>query len=317
MDLLLYLITREEVDIHEISISRIVDQYLAYLEHLKDLNVEVTSDFIVMASTLMLIKSKALLPTEEIDLDEEIDQQDELIQHLLEYKKIKMLSRALNEQGQRHGLRIPRPSHPDLPEEEDIYEDEVSLWDIIRAFAKIVKETGLDRSYQVIHTEKPLAEYIAAILEKLEKQGNLSFEELFSDKRTRNQAICNFISLLELARRKVITVGFDEDQAMLTLTLRIEPEKLESLKEDGIYRIEILWEGDEEEMPEQEADSITRDPFSEQVPVLEPQTPGQNESLHSEEPAPDPDASSQQAQSDKAPGKPAEPSGMSAADGVI
>jgi segregation and condensation protein A len=290
MDLLLYLITREEVDIHEISISRIVDQYLAYLDHLKELNVEVTSDFIVMASTLILIKSKALLPTEEIDLDEEIDQQDELIQHLLEYKKIKMLSRALNEQGQRHALRVPRPSHPDIPDEEELYEDEVNLWDIIRAFAKIVKETGLDRSYQVIHTEKPLAVYMTAILEKLEERGDLSFEELFSEKRTRNQAICNFISLLELARRKVITVFFDDDQVTLKLTLRMEREKLESLKQDGIYHLEVLGEEEEEEEEkvEKEVPPVQEvvDPTSE-VPSVE------------------------------APAKPEEASDMSAAEGMV
>ena len=76
MDLLLYLISKQEVNIHEISIANIVDQYMAYLEKMKALNVDISSDFIVMASTLMLIKSKAMLPTEEVDIEEEIDQQE-------------------------------------------------------------------------------------------------------------------------------------------------------------------------------------------------------------------------------------------------
>lgn len=250
MDLLLYLISREEVDIEEISIARIVDQYMAYLEHLRELNVEITSDFIVMASTLMLIKSKALLPTEEINLDEDIDQQDELIQHLLEYKKVKILSRALDEVGRRHSLRYPRPGQPGPVEEPSLTEEEVNLWDILRAFSRIVKETGLDRRFQVIHSEKPISDYLNAILVKLEKDRTLPFDALFNGEKTRNEAICNFIGLLELMRRKIVTVhasgehGFD-----LEIKLRIDDETLEGFKEDGEFRIELLGTEEEEQEP--------------------------------------------------------------------
>ncbi|MBU0755335.1 MAG: segregation/condensation protein A, partial [Planctomycetes bacterium] len=245
--LLLYLISREEVDIEEISIARIVDQYMAYLQQLRDLDVEITSDFIVMASTLMLLKSKALLPTEEINLEEDIDQQDELIQHLLEYKKVKMLSRALDEAGLRHSLQYPRPGQPGLVEEPSLSEEEVNLWDILRAFSKIIKETGLDRRFQVIHSEKPISDYLNAILAKLEKNRLLPFDSLFTGEKTRNEAICHFIGLLELMRRRIITVHAAGDKGFdLEVRLRISDEELEGFKKDGEFQIELLGSNEED-----------------------------------------------------------------------
>jgi len=259
MDLLLYLISREEVDIHEISISRIVDQYLAYLAHLEQLNVEVTSDFIVMASTLILIKSKALLPTEELDLDEEIDQQDDLIQHLLEYKKVKMLSRALDQRGERHGLRFPRPAHPDLPlEEESLDEEELNLWDILRAFARILKETGLGRTFRVIHSDKPLIRYISAILKRLEEHETLPFESFFEEDRTRGEAISHFVGILELVRRRIVEVRISEEGSV-EVALRIGVEALQALKTDGEYKLSALWAGGLAEPEEQEEEGAAPD----------------------------------------------------------
>lgn len=248
MDLLLYLIAREEVDIQEVSISRIVDQYLEFMQQLKELDVEIGSDFLVMASTLILIKSKALLPKEEIDLEEEIDGQDELIQHLLEYKKIKMLSRALQEKADLHALRVSRPSQHGLPLEEPLSDEDLNLWDIIQAFSKIVKETGLDQNFSVIHSEKPISEYINTIIDKLLDKANLVFEDLFAGERTRSEAICNFISLLELARRRIIKVGFNDDACDLEVSLCWDEGELKSVKEDGIYNLAELFHDYEEEL---------------------------------------------------------------------
>ena len=113
MDLLLYLVSKEEVDIYDIPIARIIDQYMEYLDAMRACDMQVTGDFIVMASTLMLIKSRMLLPTEEVDLEEEIDPRDELIQQLLEYKKYKTLSRALGEKRRDQARRVGRPGTMD------------------------------------------------------------------------------------------------------------------------------------------------------------------------------------------------------------
>jgi segregation and condensation protein A len=247
MDLLLYLISKQEVNIHEISIANIVDQYMAYLEDMKALNVDISSDFIVMASTLMLIKSKSMLPTEEVDIEEEIDQQDELIQHLLEYKKIKILSRALHEKADQRNLLIPRPSHPGVSMEDSMEDDaysyeELNLWDIIRAFAKIVKETGLDKSFQVIHSDKPLSSYIHSILSLLACESKVSFDALFISEKNRGDAICLFISLLELVKRSIVTVYQEQRMGALFINLNIPKTDLEALKYDGEYRINLLEE---------------------------------------------------------------------------
>ncbi|MFH2001290.1 MAG: segregation/condensation protein A [Planctomycetota bacterium] len=250
MDLLLYLIAREEVNIQEVSISQIVDQYLEFMQQLKDLDVEIGSDFLVMACTLILIKSKALLPMEEIDLEEEIDGQDELIQHLLEYKKIKMLSRALQAQADHHTLRVPRPAQHGMPVDEPLSDEDLNLWDIIQAFSKIVKETGLDQNFSVVHSEKPISEYINSILDKLIEKSCLNFEELFAAERTRSEAISNFISLLELSRRRIIKVRFNEDTHDLEVTLHRDADELLSVKEDGIYDLsELFHDTDEPENP--------------------------------------------------------------------
>jgi segregation and condensation protein A len=275
MDLLLYLISKEEVDIHEVKIARIVDQYMAYLEKMKELNVDLSSDFVVMASTLILIKSKSLLPTEEIDLEEEMDQQDELIQHLLEYKKFKVLSRGLKDKNEFKASLYPRPTFSGGPSEEDDTDfDDVNLWDIIRAFARIVKETGLDRSFDVIHSEKPLSAYIAVILDVLAPRKRLPFRELFQGEKTRSEAISLFVGLLELARRHVITVVQSEDRGELDVSLEVEAEELEKVKEDGIYKIDLLGREEEESEEETEDRPITlQERFERSAAPIKPATP--------------------------------------------
>ena len=127
MDLLLYLIRKEEIDIYDIPIGRILDQYLEYLEVMRAIDLDDAGDFLVMASTLMVIKSKMLLPVEEVDLAEELDPRFELVQQLLEYKKIRELSHVLKERAEAQEKRVPRPdtARPDDRVEEDRTLDEL------------------------------------------------------------------------------------------------------------------------------------------------------------------------------------------------
>lgn len=253
MDLLLYLIAKDEVDIQEVSITRVVDQYMEYLKRMRELNVDVTSDFIVMASTLTLIKSQAMLPTEEIDLEEEMDQQSELIHHLLEYKKIKMLSRGLQGKADLRKVQIPRPHTSITPKEDEVSYDEVNLWDIIHAFAKVVKETGLNRSFDVVHSEKPISAYIANILDKLDKEEEAAFETFFEGEINRGDAICIFVGLLELMKRKVVAVVQTDLEHTILVRLILEKETLKSIKQDEVYHVHLLdqfIEPEEQEVPE-------------------------------------------------------------------
>ena len=108
MDLLLHLVREQEVEIHEIEIARIIDDYLGYLEKLEALDIEVAGDFLVMAATLMAIKSRSLLPTEDVDLEQDLDPRDELIERLIEYRRFREASEDLETRFRERSLQHDR-----------------------------------------------------------------------------------------------------------------------------------------------------------------------------------------------------------------
>ncbi len=230
MDLLLHLVTKEEVDLYDIPLARIVDQYMEYLDAMRAQNMEVTGDFIVMASTLMLIKSRMLLPTEEIDLEEEIDPRDELIQQLLDYKKYKTLSRELNSRRMDQALREGRPRTIDQAAEEEVPLEEVSLWDLVKAFSKVLEDTGRTWGSTIIHSDKPISTYISNILDFLRTKNDVTFVELFSESQTREDALGNFIGILELTRLSVIKIAQAEVNGEIRISLIVSRSKLEAFR---------------------------------------------------------------------------------------
>lgn len=208
MDLLLYLIKQEELEIHEISLAAVCDKYLEHIRSMKDLDVNVSAEFLVVAATLMVIKSRSLLPHDEaLDLDEELDPEDELIQQLLEYKKFKAASRDLVEMADLRS-RI----YPYLPPRLEGRDDEVPLEDIdlidlVRAFAKLLSETRLDRMPRLIRNDKPIREYIEEVFSILLGKRRVAFYDLFVDSRDRDTVVGRFIALLELAKRGRIALS--------------------------------------------------------------------------------------------------------------
>ena len=119
MDLLLHLVREQEVEIHEIEINRVIDGYLAYLKELEQVDIELAGDFVVMAATLMAIKSRSLLPNEEVDLEAELDPRDELIQRLIEYRHFKEASRDLGERLDERSRRFAHGRRPAAGSPED------------------------------------------------------------------------------------------------------------------------------------------------------------------------------------------------------
>jgi len=189
MDLLLYLIRKEEVDIYDIPISRITEQYLKYIEVLKSLDIDLAGSFLVMAATLMQIKSAMLLPASEPDQLEDDDLSDprtELIRQLLEYKKFKDAANLLDNAAQLSGARFNRPDtiieslKPDAEPEIDI--DQVSIWDLLEAFDAVCKATGVNFQMGRITDETPIDLYQIEILDRLQSEGPLSFEKIFESK---------------------------------------------------------------------------------------------------------------------------------------
>ncbi len=213
LDLLLYLVRKEEVDIYDISIAKITDQYIHYIEMLKSLDIDLAGDFLVMAATLMQIKSAMLLPKAEPDSaligeDDLADPRAELIRQLLEYKKFKDAANLLNAAADEQKERFPRPGtiverlKPHAEPEIDI--EQVSIWDLLEAFDSICKATGDIGDISRIKDDTPIDLYQIEILHRLQTEGPLTFERLFESRTNRFVMIGLFLALLELIREKLI-----------------------------------------------------------------------------------------------------------------
>ena len=155
LDLLLYLVRKEEVDIYDIPLAKITDQYIRYIDILKQLDIDVAGDFLVMAATLMQIKSAMLLPKtqgEEIGAEDLSDPRAELIRQLLEYKRFKDAANMLAASAEEHGDRFARPDtvieqfKPNAEPTVDL--DQVSVWNLLEAFDAIMEATGAKYRYQ-------------------------------------------------------------------------------------------------------------------------------------------------------------------------
>jgi segregation and condensation protein A len=211
LDLLLYLVRREEVEIYDISIAKITEEYIRYVEMIKMLDVELAGEFLVMAATLMEIKSFMLLPADELNAlaDEENDPRAELIRQLLEYKKFKdaanLLKISAEEQEQKFGRSdniiagLKTDSEPEL----DI--DQLSVWDLLGAFDSIMKATGGVMDIGHITDDTPIDLYQIEILHRLQTEGAMNFARIFADKKNKIVMIGLFLAVLELVREKLIT----------------------------------------------------------------------------------------------------------------
>ena len=211
MDLLLYLVRKEEVDIYDIPIARITDQYVHYLEILKHLDMDLAGEFLVMAATLMQIKSAMLLPKaepESLDDEDLADPRAELIRQLLEYKKFKDAANLLDAAADRRKERFARPDSvierlkPDAEPELDL--EQVSVWDLLEAFDSICKATGALPDISQIKDDTPIDLYQIEILHRLQTEGPMSFKSIFESRGSRLVLVGLFLALLELVRAKLI-----------------------------------------------------------------------------------------------------------------
>jgi segregation and condensation protein A len=222
LDLLLYLVRKEEVDIYDIPIAKITDQYIEYIEILKSLNIDLAGDFLVMAATLMEIKSAMLLPkTSPAQLadDDLADPRAELIRQLLEYKRFKDAANLLNAAADEHSQRFSRPDtviellKPAAEPQLDI--EQVSVWDLLEAFDAICRATGVGRDISRIKDDTPIDLYQIEILHRLQTEGPMTFERVFESKPSRVVMIGLFLALLELIREKLVWAEAAESQLYL------------------------------------------------------------------------------------------------------
>ena len=224
LDLLLYLIKRDELDIGDIPIAQITASYMQYVNVLKDVkestgfDINVAGDFLVMAATLMEIKSAMLLPAAVAPADgpptaaqQLADPRFELVQQLLEYKRFKDAAMALERQHREHEARFPRfpaavEGEADEPPPVDL--DEVQVWDLLSAFERLMREVGgrKPRYHEVTYDDTPIDLHAADIEDRLSREGKLTLRTLIVGRKSRSEMIGVFLALLELIREKRVLV---------------------------------------------------------------------------------------------------------------
>lgn len=214
LDLLLYLIKKSELDIYDIPIAIITKQYLEYIKLMKDLNLEIAGDFLVMASTLIQIKSSMLLPTrnEENPEEEGEDPRAELIRRLIEYSRYKEAALVLNQQ-KLLGRELFARSFPsdELASDEIPTEPlELDLFALIEAFRNILSKAPHESFHEVCAESISIAERINEILSLLQEKEIIAFADLFENGTDRDYLVATFLAILELCKLKLICVRQEE-----------------------------------------------------------------------------------------------------------
>jgi len=210
LDLLLYLIKKEEVDIYEVNLTRLATQFIEYIETMRLLDLEVAGEFVVMAATLMYIKSRELLPVDQqVQTEGEDDGDDprwELIRQLVEYKKFKDAAAQLQDMERRQEDVFPRlPARLEFPAEERP-RTEASIFDLVNAVSTILKRFGERDDLRDIFEDKwTVSEKIQHVLRALSERASLRFSELFDGAGSRSEVVVTFLALLELIRLKQLT----------------------------------------------------------------------------------------------------------------
>ena len=207
LDLLLYLVRKDHLNIYDIPIAEVTDQYLQYLNLMQLLDLNIAGEFLVMAATLMQIKSKMLLPAQESEQtqEEQFDPREELIRQLLEYERFKEIADELRkkEQNQQDIFKRPKVKESQIPVEPANY-FEASIFDLINAFSKALEETPKELFYDIIKDEFTIEEKIHDILHLLLLKTSVSLSELFSQAKNKIEIIVSFLAILELIRLKEI-----------------------------------------------------------------------------------------------------------------
>ncbi len=206
LDLLLFLVRRNEVDIHDIPIAAITTQFFEHLQVMELLDVEQAGDFVVMAATLMEIKSRALLPVEVMAEEEAgVDPRRELVKQLLEYRKFKDAAAALENRADARAVKLARIDADDgTPGETPL--KPVELWDLVSAFARLMRETQALQARTITIDDTPQEVYERQLLARIREQGSLTFREAFTPPYYRIKLIGLFLAILELIKQGSITL---------------------------------------------------------------------------------------------------------------
>ncbi len=204
MDLLLHLIKEHELDIYDIPIHKITREYLAYLELMRALNLEVAGDFLVMAATLMQIKSRMLLPVEPSKEQEEEDPRAELVRRLLEYKMFKEAAERLSGLEKEHGRLLTRSVPDDAKGGDEEHLMEVTLFGLLSAFKDVLIQTQESMTTELVRPEITVTQKINDIMDSLQESGEAFFKPIIAACSSKLERIVAFLAVLELVRLKLV-----------------------------------------------------------------------------------------------------------------
>ena len=220
LDLLLYLIKRDEIDIYDISIERITRQYLEYLQAFKELKIDIAGEFVVMAANLIYLKSRSLLPLDQQPPEEDAEEDDprwDLIRQLIEYKKFKEAATQLHDRALEQERIFTRDGSSSAVIDAPLPLHEVGIFQLIHAFQEVIKRVEAREDLQEIFGERfSVSDKIEKILERVGNGTSVRFSELFGQIVSRVEIVVTFLALLELIRlnqvRALQPKMFDEIQ---------------------------------------------------------------------------------------------------------
>jgi len=220
LDLLLHLIQKNELDIFNIPIALVTEQYLEYLQLMKVVNLDVAGEYLLMASTLLHIKSKMLLPKSLEGEEEEEDPRAELVRRLLEYQQYKQAAGALEKRPMLDRdvfIRLMAPELEEVPEEERI---EVNLFELLEAFRQVLERVKLESVHEVILEHLSVEDKIQEILTLLGRENrSMAFHRLFPEQASRRVVVITLLAILELVKMKRIRIF----QLVPFETIRVSP----------------------------------------------------------------------------------------------
>ncbi|MCC6848958.1 MAG: segregation/condensation protein A [Deltaproteobacteria bacterium] len=219
LDLLLHLIKKEEVDIYDIPVARITDEYLQYLGLLDSMNLDVAGEYLVMAATLTHIKSRMLLPPSDDETEEpDEDPRADLVHQLVEYQRFREAAAALGERPvlTRDVFRR-EPAVPDRDPGEGVRLRDVTVADLLEAFREVMERALRESFHEIVHEEISVDECERLIVRRMELDGPLRFRDLFVGLPSRRRLVATFLALLELVKRQEIHARQEEDGAEILL----------------------------------------------------------------------------------------------------
>jgi len=230
IDLLHFLVRKSEVEIANVSIAKIAQQYQQYLDILKEIDINMVGDFLDVASQLVELKARAVLPRNEFESDEVEykDPREDLVHRLLLYRDFKEASSLLDDQGRQWQERYTRQTNDLPPRKVDIAEQpirEVELWDLVNAFGRVLRDNQPPPSTNIYYDETPMHVHMDQIRKRIVQQGKVAFSEMFQPGMHKSSLVGIFLAILELTRHHSVKADQQQEHGEIWIVAGSEFDK--------------------------------------------------------------------------------------------